>query len=361
MKKLDIYITKNFLKYFSYSLFSFLAIFVLSQIFKVLRYVNEGQLSAGEVPLFIGNLLPGIIINVAPLAVLLGGLISINIMASNLEIISLKTSGIRFARLVRGPILVSFFISLVVFYLNDRVYPGSVVRNRELRGKEDVEERELPKEKENAFFRNEEGRYVYYMKKINREKGIMDYVEILDMSEDFDKIERIITAKQGKYDFEKKIWIFKEVNLYYPETDRTESRVWIQDEKYRDEPDRFISLSNIVPKQQTIAELKKAIKEGSATGNEIREILLELGKRYSFPFASFVVSFLGLALGSHYVRGMSILNIVISILLGYAYYLVEGAFEALGMNGYLNPFLSGWIPNLLFLAAGLYFMRRAEY
>lgn len=32
----------------------------------------------------------------------------------------------------------------------------------------------------------------------------MDYVEILDMSEDFDKIERIITAKQGKYDFEKK-------------------------------------------------------------------------------------------------------------------------------------------------------------
>ncbi|EHO20874.1 hypothetical protein HMPREF9466_00901 [Fusobacterium necrophorum subsp. funduliforme 1_1_36S] len=161
-------------------------------------------MSAGKVPLFIGNLLPGIIINVAPLAVLLGGLISINIMASNLEIISLKTSGIRFARLVRGPILVSFFISLVVFYLNDRVYPGSVVRNRELRGKEDVEERELPKEKENAFFRNEEGRYVYYMKKINREKGIMDYVEILDMSEDFDKIERIITAKQGKYDFEKK-------------------------------------------------------------------------------------------------------------------------------------------------------------
>lgn len=361
MKKLDIYITKNFLKYFSYSLFSFLAIFILSQVFKVLRYVNEGQLSAGEVPFFIGNLLPGIIINVTPLAVLLGGLISINIMASNLEIISLKTAGIRFSRLVRGPILMSFFISLVVFYLNDRVYPGSVTRNRELRGKEDVEERELPKEKENAFFRNEEGRYVYYMKKINREKGIMENVEILDMAEDFDKIERMITARQGKYDFEKKVWIFQEANLYYPETDKTESRFLIQEEKYGDEPDRFISLSNIVPKQQTIAELKKAMKEGSATGNEIREILSELGKRYSFPFASFVVSFLGLALGSHYVRGMSILNIVISILLGYIYYLVEGAFEALGMNGYLNPFLSGWIPNLLFLAAGLYFMRRAEY
>src|SRR3712207_5677223 len=119
------------------------------------------------------------------------------------------------------------------------------------------------KEKENAFFRNEEGRYVYYMKKINREKGIMENVEILDMSEDFDKIERMITARQGKYDFEKKVWIFQEANLYYPETDKTESRFLIQEEKYGDEPDRFISLSNIVPKQQTIAELKKAMKEGS--------------------------------------------------------------------------------------------------
>ncbi|KXA12223.1 permease, YjgP/YjgQ family [Fusobacterium equinum] len=361
MKKLDIYMTKNFLKYFSYSLFSFLGIFVLSQVFKVLRYVNEGQLSPGQIPLFIGNLLPGIIINVAPLAVLLGGLISINIMASNLEIISLKTSGIRFARLVRGPIFMSFLISLIVFYLNDRVYPGSVVRNRELRGKEDVEEREVPKEKENAFFRNVEGRYVYYMKKINRETGIMDHVEVLDMSENFDKIERMITAKKGRYDFKRKLWVFEDAHIYYPDTDTVEARAFIQEQKYMDEPEYFISLSNIIPKQKTIAELKKAIKEGSATGNEIREILSELGKRYSFPFASFVVSFLGFALGSHYVRGMSILNIVISILLGYAYYLVEGAFEALGMNGYLNPFLSGWIPNLLFLAAGLYFMRRAEY
>lgn len=361
LKKLDLYITKNFLKYFSYSLFSFLAIFVLSQMFKVLRYVSQGDITVGQVPQFLLNLLPGIFINVTPLAVLLGTLISINIMAANLEIISLKTSGIRFSRLVRGPILVSFVISLFVFYVNDSIYPASVLKNREMRGRVNEEERVIPVEKNNAFFRNIEANHVYYIKKVNRETGVMEKVEILDMSENFDEIERIVTAFQAQYDFDQKIWKFEGVHLYNPKTDTVEEVATFQEEQYNEEPTRFISLLNIVPKQQNIAQLKKAIKEGSSTGEEIRDLLLELGSRYSFPFASFIISFLGLALGSHYVRGMSILSIVICIFLGYGYYLVEGAFKALAMNGYINPFISGWIPNFIFLAAGIYFMRRAEY
>lgn len=329
--------------------------------FKVLRYVNQGDITADQMPMFLVNLLPGIVINVTPLAVLLGALISINIMAGNLEIISLKTSGIKFSRLVRGPIVVSFMISCFVFYLNDSVYPNSVLRNREMRGRMDREERVIPVEKENAFFRNVDAQHVYYTKNVNRETGIMTNVEVLDMSENFNAIERVITASKAKYDFEKKVWVFEGVHLYNPKTDTVEKRAKYQEGVYNEEPVRFISLLNIVPKQQNIEQLKKAVKEGGSTGEEIKDLLLELGGRYSFPFASFIVSFLGLSLGSHYVRGMSILNIVICVLLGYGYYLVDGAFKALAMNGYVNPLISGWIPNLIFLCAGIYFMRRAEY
>ena len=329
--------------------------------FKVLRYVNQGDITAAQVPSFLLNLLPGIIINVTPLAVLLGALISINIMAGNLEIISLKTSGIRFSRLVRGPIVVSFLISCAIFYLNDTVYPSSVLRNREMRGRVDAEERVIPIEKENAFFRNVDAKHVYYAKKVNRETGVMTNVEVLDMSDSFDKIERVITAKKAQYDFDKKVWVFENLHLYYPSADKVEARASLEEAIYNEEPLRFISLLNIVPKQQNINQLKKAVKEGASTGEEIRDLLLELGSRYSFPFASFIVSFLGLALGSHYVRGMSIANIVICILLGYGYYLVDGSFKALAMNGFINPLISGWIPNIIFLCAGIYFMRRAEY
>ena len=47
--------------------------------------------------------------------------------------------------------------------------------------------------------------------------------------------------------------------------------------------------------------------------------------------------------------------------LGYGYYIVQASFEAYGKNGYLNPFVCGWIPNIIFLLIGIYFVRKAEY
>ncbi|MGL6170028.1 MAG: LptF/LptG family permease [Fusobacteriaceae bacterium] len=52
---------------------------------------------------------------------------------------------------------------------------------------------------------------------------------------------------------------------------------------------------------------------------------------------------------------------MVAVIFGYGYYLVQGVFEAFGKNGMINPFLGNWIPNLIFLALGIYFMNKAEY
>ena len=112
----------------------------------------------------------------------------------------------------------------------------------------------------------------------------------------------------------------------------------------------------------TIKELKKTIKEQKNIGEDTRIYLAELAKRYSFPFASFIVAFIGLSISSKYVRGgRTTINLVICVVAGYGYYLVSGAFEAMSLNGILNPFIASWIPNILYLIIGMYFMNRAEY
>ncbi len=454
MKIIDRYISKNFIKSFLLSLIAFVGIFLVSQLFKVIRYVSDGRFSADESIIYILTMIPKILIDVAPLAVLLGSLMTISSMASNLEIISLKTSGISFKRIILFPVLISLIISGVVFYINDSLYPYALRKNREIKSRDVIvreapieknnaflrgengnyiyligkinrktgfaenieiidlnskfDKVERPIEKNNAFLRGENGNYIYLIGKINRKTGFAENIEIIDLNSKFDKVERLITAKEGRYNFSKEIWMLKNANIYDGEkiakpiekeifteeryndepdkfiTQNVEPRTLtikelkksirydgekiakpiekeiFTEERYNDEPDKFIT-QNVEPRTLTIKELKKSIREIKSVGGDTREFLVELGNRYSFPFASFIISFLGLSLGSRYVRGASAINLALSVALGYGYYIVQASFEALSINGFLNPFIGGWIPNIICLVVGIYFVYRSEY
>ena len=360
MKILDRYISKNFIKSFSLSLVAFIGIFIVSQLFRVIKYLSDGRFTPTDAIYYVVTLLPRTFIDVAPLAVLLGSMMTISSMASNLEIISLKTSGIKFKRIVLFPIIISAIISGVVFYVNDTLYPISLKINRDLRRGE-VQERVAPIEKRNAFLRGENSNYIYLIQKINRETGFAENIQIIDLNENFDEVERIITAQEGRYNFSKKMWMLKDANIYYGnDKEKSEVKDFFAESKYSDDPEYFITLS-VEPRTLTIKDLKKTIREMKSIGGDTRELLVELGNRYSFPFASFVISFLGLALGGRYVRGTSAVSLGVCVLLGYGYYVVQASFEALSANGFLNPFVGGWIPNIIFLIVGIYLMNKAEY
>lgn len=360
MKILDRYISKNFIKSFLLSLIAFMGIFIVSQLFRVVKYLSDGRFTPKDAVMFIVTMLPRIFIDVAPLAVLLGCMMTVSVMASNLEIISLKTSGISFKRIVITPIILSFFISLGVFFVNDSVYPEFQKMNRDLKRGE-ITLREAPIEKRNAFLRGENANYVYLMSKLNRKTGFAENVEVVDLNKDFSKAERIITAHEARYNFSKKMWVFKDANIYYENKDKKSQTVeYFADPKYSDIPDHFIT-TTVEPRTLTIKELKQTIREMTSIGGDTRELLVELGNRYSFPFASFIISFLGLALGGRYVRGTSAVSLGVCVLLGYGYYIVKASFEAFSSNGFLNPLIGGWIPNIIFLIVGIFLLYKAEY
>ena len=318
--------------------------------------------SSTEIFDYILNLLPKMFVETAPLSVLLAGLITVSIMASNLEIVSLKTSGIRFLRIVRAPLIIAFVISLIVFFINNSIYTKSLAKINFYRRGEVDESLKLPTTKENAFFINNTDGYLYLMGKINRETGVAENIEVVKFETQISKPKEIITAKSAKFDTDEDKSIFSNVNIYNVDTKETVTKTEYKSDLYKDDPSNFIRASAEDPRMLTIKELKKTIKEQKSIGEDTRIYLSELAKRYSFPFASFIVAFIGLSVSSKYVRGgRTTMNLVICVIAGYGYYLVSGAFEAMSLNGILNPFIASWIPNILYLIIGIYFMNRAEY
>ncbi|MGL4393264.1 MAG: LptF/LptG family permease [Fusobacteriaceae bacterium] len=358
MKRMDKYIIKNFLKAVILCLISFLLLYLFTQLFKIVKFVNEGKMTSRESIFYTFTLMPKMITDVAPLAVLLGGLISMNSMASSLEIISLKTSGVSFKRIIRYPVIIAILISVLIFIFIDRVVPVANKYSQILR-KDAKEEIIIPNTKNNAFFRDQENR-VYYMQNINRINRTASIIEIVETNSNFNKLVKIIRAESGKFDDKEKRWIFSRVSVLDVETNENKFYQTFTSEKFNSEPEKFI-LQEKNNRNMTINELRKEIEEQRFVGGDVRGMIFQLSKKYSFPFASFSICFIGLALGSKFVRGGTAKNVGFAIVFGYGYYLLTGFFETFSKNGLINPFVSGWFANVLYICIGYYFLKRAEY
>ncbi len=358
MKKIDRYIIVKFIKSVLLSLFAFIGIFVLSQIFKVINYVTSGRMTTVEGARYMAALIPEILVQVSPLAALLGGLITINKMASSLEVIALKTSGISFRRIVLLPIVATFIMAGGIFYISNSLQPEGLKTARELKRKNQIDEDRIPVEKNNVYLRGN-GDYIYHFDYINRETNIGTGVQIVILSKNFDAIKSIITAKSARYTDEGR-W-----ELYGANENRIEERKVVYHKTYtnselRDEPKLFLT-PKYRKEELSLTQLKRIALLLRKTGGEAKEFDVEFHKRIAYPFACVVIGILGLALGSRYVRGSSAINIALSIAFGYGYYIVQASFEAIAMGGILSPLVGAWMPNLIFVGIGMIAMNKAEY
>ncbi|MEI6856903.1 LptF/LptG family permease [Psychrilyobacter sp.] len=358
MKKIDRYIVVKFIKSVLLSLFAFIGIFVLSQIFKVINYVTSERMTTVEGAKYMAALIPGILVQVSPLAALLGGLITINKMASSLEIIALKTSGISFRRIVLLPIIVTFFMAGGAFYISNSLQPKGLRVARELKRKNQIGEDKIPVEKNDVYLRGN-GDYIYHFDYINREENIARGVEIVILNKNFDAIKSIITAKSARYTADGR-WELDGANENQIDEKKIAYHKTYINLKLKDEPKLFLT-PKYRKEELGLTELRKVAALLRKTGGESKEFEVEFHKRIAYPFACVIIGILGLALGSRYVRGSSAMNIALSIVFGYGYYIVQASFEAIAIGGILSPLVGAWIPNLIFIGIGMVVMDKAEY
>lgn len=358
MKKIDLYITVRFIKSFLLGLLAFLNIFILSSLFKVVGYIIDGKLSFKNGMIYLGAGLPDVIVNVVPLAVLLGGLMTVNKMATSSEIIALKTSGISFFRIVFMPLMFSAIISIGVFWFNDSVVPGANKLKREIKYTKiyDVKEARI---KTDIYMKGSQDN-LYYISMINGSSATINNMMVLIMNREFSKIEKVLIAEKGIYNINEKKWVLENVILS-DNISGSEQKFQKYDAKFIGETPEDFLRDKIRENEMSINELQETVKFLGKTGGDIKKLLVALYKKSAYPFAALVMSFIGLSLGSRYVRGASAVSIGLSVVIGYSYYVVMATIEAFGIGGFLNPLLGAWIPNMIFIAIGIYTMRNAEY
>ena len=112
---------------------------------------------------------------------------------------------------------------------------------------------------------------------------------------------------------------------------------------------------------KTYFELKEYIVREKLKGSSRIELYeVEQYKRTSFPFATFILTIIGVCVSSRKVRGGVGLQIALGLFLSCIYIMLMYIFTTIATTGFTSPFLGVWIPNFVFTFVALYFYSKAQ-
>ncbi len=320
--------------------------------------------------------LPSFLVLSFPMAVLLSTLLAYGKLSSNSELLALKSLGIKTSRIISPAIALSIFMTGLTFYFNDNLVPASnKLAEATLRaGIGSSFSRETSKEnimfsrygsrinsltkkptKTNSFLT-----HIFYASKY--ENNIMKGVTVLDFSrEDFQQILKANTARFNKKDSS---WIFSEGSILSFSPSGQTSNIQFKEYTYPfvEGP---LELAQ-VPKNASEMTLKQALKAEKIfkkTGNlkETRRIQVRIQEKFTLPFACLVFGLIGSSLGSKSnLRSSKSQGFGLSVILILIYYVMSFVFSSFGVKGILSPLFAAWLPVLISLGGGVYFLRKSS-
>ena len=368
MKILDRYIVRQFMVSFLFGLIAFLLIFVLVDAMEHLDDFIDAHAPLKIVIDYYIAFMPEIIKLMTPVAVLLGSLFVIGRLSTNSELTAMKSSGVSLYRVLSPFLVVAFLISFASVYLNGWVVPRANAK------KYNIERTVLNRGNEissrmNIFFQ-EGPRRIVSVNYFDPQANVASHVSIQDFA-DSD-----MTVLVRRFDAPRMNWIgsistsnaipipgWTLVNGAMREFEDGTQHISFFDTlrigKLSLTP-ADIEKKQRKPDEMEYGDLKEFIQNQERAGQDVSRWLVDFHSKLSFPFASVIMVLFGVPFASARPRSGLALGFGISTAVTFIYLAFMKVSQVIGYNGDVNPLLTAWLANLIFLAAGIVNMIRVQ-
>jgi len=317
--------------------------------------INKGLdlFSVAKLLLF---MMPYIVTYALPISVLIAVLICLGRLSSDNEIIAIRSSGVNLFNLIFPLLIIGMILSLSLVIFNDRASSYAHYGYRKTLMQIGIKNPTAAFEE--GVFIDSFQNYILFIYHVDQKKNKLSNVRIYEPQEG--KPTRTIIAKSGEFitDPEKNTVKLKLVDGTSDEPDPNNPTNFykLNFKTY------FMNLSldqaqgkgpiEKKPKDMTIQELGDEISRLKQEGIDPSPLVTEINERITLAFSCFVFMLLGSSLAIITRRKEKSINIGLAIIVIVVYYPLFIGCEALGIQGYLNPVIAMWIPNILFTIIG---------
>lgn len=365
MKIIDRYIIKKFLGTFVYSISLILLIFIVFDLKDKLPGFLEDKTPIKEIitdyylmfiPVY-GNMF-------SPLFTFISVIFFTSRMAHRNEFVAMLSSGIPYNRILRPYLITASIIALSSLLLNHIIIPKA---NRKKIAFEDKWfNNNYNTEDKNIHRIIGDGEILYLYSFDNKAK--MGYKMSLEKIENNQQT-YYLRAEAMQWDSTDKSWNLNNVferklvlkhkgdSVYYKEEIKLYPSKKIKIDFTPDDMWRYESKLEIMNYVELKRYIEKERQKGSST---VVYFEVEHYRRTAFPFATFVLTVIGVSVSSRKVRGGVGLTIALGLFLSAVYIMLMYIFTILATTGFANPLFAVWIPNIVFSIIAYWFYLKAQ-
>jgi lipopolysaccharide export system permease protein len=352
---LDRYVARQFLAAFFTLVLGLPLLFIITDLTDNLdKYLGRG-LELGQVFRSYLFILPQYVLWAMPIAALVGTVFTIGNMTRHQEIAAAKAGGISFYRLLAPLLLLAVLLSGAALGLSELV-PVTNEKRAELLGERQVRQGMM---RTNFVFLAEDGR-VLSVRRLDPVQSEMSGVMLEQQGDSVrPKVHQTAERAQWKAGEGWKLergyvrlisGVGEEQTFHFGGT-RIPSLQETPEELLADPKD---------PDQMRYREMTRYILAIERSGGDAAAMRTEQAQKLSLPLAILVIVLFGAPLATSNRRGGTAYGVGISLAVTMIYLLLFRVGKAVGSSGALDPVVAAWIPNALFLAAGLILLARVR-
>lgn len=330
-----------------------LAMFAFFDLIQELDSLGRGDYGLAKMLVFVLLSIPGHIYDVAPVAVLVGMMIFLGTLARHSELIVMRVSGLSMLEIGLALVKVGLLFTCITFLVGELITPISEKMAQRMRIK--ATDSVIAQDFKSGLW-VKDGRSFVNVETVLPDASLMD-VHIYEFDENF-RLRSISNAKKGGYEDER--WALTEVAQtkfnYAKKIEQNSIQTQFFSKANWKSPIRpeLLNVLLVAPDKMSAWNLYSFINHLEINKQKTTRYEVALWSKMIYPLACMVMVILALPFGFLQQRDSSTsTKLLIGVLLGIAYQIMNRVFIHLGVLNDWSPLMSAIAPTVLFLIAGL--------
>ena len=337
-----------------------MAVLLLVSLLSFLDFIDEvGNIGKGDYDIYdaiyyVVLSMPRQAYEVFPTAVLLGSLLSLGTLASNSELTVMRAAGISIARIVRSVLQAGLVLVLLVAFVGEVLVPIAERTAQSI--KASAFKQKISLDTQHGFWARDGQKYIY-VGRVYPDKQMGD-VEIYELNEQQQLIQQTYARSAS---FQQNSWRLKQVrqSMFADNNVQTMAHQELQWDRLLN-PDVF-NIVSVKPQNMSVLDLYRYSQYLQRNELDASHFKLAFWIKVMTPLSSLVMVLIALpfVFGSQR-SGSAGQRILIGLLLGIGFFMLNRTLNHLGQLYGFPPFVSVALPMMLAALAGIYAIRRVH-